>query len=211
MGLEVVHVSFATFVLISAVIWLGVGLVLSLVMGRRGHDAFAWLILGTLFGPLGLVFAVEARGDEEVRPEVVAPGWSHSSGPVDVLVGVDGSPESRAALSAATALLGPQLGRLTLASVIPYDSGTDHLRTARAELERQGEAAGGGLELELLHGRPGPALLQYAAERGYDVLVIGTRGVGASKALLGSTAVHVAESAKVPVLLMGAGGTPEES
>ena len=39
---------------------------------------------------------------------------------------------------------------------------------------------------------------------GYDLLVIGTRGHGATKALLGSTAVEVAESTKVPVLVMGA-------
>ena len=200
--------SFATLVLISAAIWLSIGLALSLVMGHRGHDAFAWLILGTLFGPLGLIFAVEARNEEHIRPEVVAPGWTHGPGPVDVLVGVDGSPESRAALSAATALLGPRLGRLTLATVIPYDSGIDRGRTARVELERQAEAAGGGPELELLHGRPGPVLLRFAAERGFDLLVVGTRGAGASKAFLGSTAVDVAESAKVPVLLMGGDGAP---
>jgi nucleotide-binding universal stress UspA family protein len=206
MGREVVSVSYGTLVVVVAAVWLSVGLTLSLVMGRRGHDAFGWLILGTLFGPLGAIFAVEARGQEEMRPEVVAPERSHGSGPVDVLAGVDGSPESRAAVDAAVALLGPRLGRLTLATVIPYDTGVAVQRTARAELERQGAAMAAGLEL--LHGRPGAALLRHAAEGGYDLLVIGTRGGGASKALLGSTAVDVAEAAKMPVLLMGAAGTP---
>ncbi|HEV8627025.1 MAG TPA: hypothetical protein VG034_21480 [Acidimicrobiia bacterium] len=45
--------SYGTFVLVVAVSWLAIGLTLSLVMGRRGHDAFTWLVLGTLFGPLG--------------------------------------------------------------------------------------------------------------------------------------------------------------
>lgn len=205
---EVVSVSYGTFFIVFGAVWLSVGLTLSLVMGRRGHDAFGWLILGTLFGPLGAIFAVEARQEEQMRPELVAPERSHGSGPVDVLAGLDGSSESRAALAAAIGLLGPRLGRLTLATVIPYDTGVATQRTARAELERQGAAVEAGPELELLHGRPGPVLLQHAAEGGYDLLVIGTRGAGAAKALLGSTAVDVAESAKIPVLLIGADGNP---
>lgn len=208
MGSEVVPVSYGTLVLLIAVAWLSVGFTLSLVMGRRGHNAFSWLVLGTLFGPLGLIFAVEARGEEQLRPELVAPGTSRGEGPVDVLVGIDGSPESRAALRAAAELLGPRVGRLTLATVIPYDSGFDQQRTARARLEQESATLGGGPQLEVLHGRPGVVLLQRAAEDGYDLLVIGSRGAGASKAFLGSTAVGIAESAKIPVLVMGADGVP---
>ena len=209
--MEVVHVSFGTVVVVMAAVWLSVGLTLSLVMGRRGHDAFGWLILGTLFGPLGAIFAVEARGEERARPEMVSAPQSHGAGPVDVLAGVDGSLESAVALAAATALLGPRLGRLTLATVIPYDSGFARERTARAELEKLGATVESGSELELLHGRAGPALLEYAAGGDYDLLVIGTRGAGASKALLGSTAVDIAESAKLPVLLMGSDGAGRHS
>jgi len=200
-------VSYSTLVIVAAVAWLSIGLTLSLVMGRRGHDAFSWLILGTLFGPLGAIFAVEARDQERVRPEMVAHRESSGPGPIDVLVGLDGSPESRAALQAAVALLGPRLGRLTLATVVPYDSGVDRQETARATLEQQAALADGGARLELLHGRPAPALLERALTDGYDLLVLGTRGTGLTKALLGSTAVDVAEGAKIPVLLMGP-GTP---
>lgn len=202
-----VSVSYGSLVLVVAVSWLSIGLILSLVMGRRGHDAFSWLILGTLFGPLGAIFALEARSEERLRPELLARRRSSGPGPIDVLVGIDGSPESRAALLAATSLLGPRLGRLTLATVIPYDCGFDRERTARALLQRQGEAVGGGPRLELLHGRPAPVLLERATGDGYDLLVIGTRGAGASKVLLGSTAVDVAEWAKIPVLLMGDGSS----
>ena len=199
----------STLVLIVAACWLSIGLALSLVMGRRGHDSFAWLILGTLFGPLGLIFAIEARSQESTRPELMAPRLSSGSGPIDVLVGIDGSPESRAALGAVFGILGPRLGRLTLASVIPYDCGVDRQRAARAALEDAAAVVAGGPRLEVLHGRAAPALLERVVTDGYDLLVIGTRGAGASKALLGSTAVDVAESAKVPVLLMGDGSTEE--
>ncbi|MEW6470883.1 MAG: universal stress protein [Actinomycetota bacterium] len=198
--------SFETFVIVMAACWLSVGLTLSLVMGRRGHDAFSWLVLGTLFGPLGAISAAEAGRGEHPGPELVAQRTASGPGPVDVLAGVDGSPESRAALHAATTLLGPRLGRLTLATVVPYDGGADHERTARAALEHEAELLGGGPRLELLHGRPAPELLQRAVEDGYDLLVIGSRGAGVSKTLLGSTAADLARSAKVPVLLMGADG-----
>ena len=109
------------------------------------------------------------------------------------------------ALQAAVKLLGPRLGRLTLATVIPYDCGVDRQRTARSTLEEQAELLGGEPRLELLHGRPAPILLERAVSDGYDLLVLGTRGAGLTKALLGSTAVDVAEGATIPVLLMDNG------
>lgn len=63
MGTEVVSVSYGTVVLVIAAVWLAIGLTRLLVMGRRGRDTFSWLILGTLFGPLGTIFAVEARSE----------------------------------------------------------------------------------------------------------------------------------------------------
>lgn len=200
--------SYTTLVLVVAASWLSIGLTLSLTMGRRGHDAFSWLILGTLFGPLGAIFAVEARGQEEARPELVAPHGPSGAGPVDVLVGIDGSPESMAPLRAAFEVLGSRLGRLTLASVIPFDCGVARQRSAREDLERVGSFVAGEPQLEVLYGRPAQALLDRAVEGGYDLLVIGTRGTGASKALLGSTAADISRSAKLPVLLMGDGSTP---
>jgi nucleotide-binding universal stress UspA family protein len=199
--------SFTEVTLVVAVSWLTAGLTLSLFMGRRGHDPFSWLLLGTLFGPLGAIFAAEARSRERPGPaDLVATGRAAGPGPVDVLVGIDGSSGSRAALHAVTELLGPRIGRLTLATVIPFDSGVEAQRSARAGLEEQGRAVPDGPQLELLHGRPAEALLDRTVEGGYDLLVIGTRGTGASTSILGSTAVDAARSAKVPVLLMGDDG-----
>jgi nucleotide-binding universal stress UspA family protein len=207
MGPEVVAVSFTTLFLFAAVAWLIIGLGLSVLMGRRGHDAFSWLLLGSLFGPLGLVLALDAwRHGERRHPELVSLRRTRGHGPVDVLVGFDGSPESKAALAASLELLGARLGRLTLTTVIPYDGGLDHERTAKAELERVAASLGCRPRLEILRGRPSEVLLERAAVDGYDLLVIGTRGAGASRAILGSAAGDLARASKVPVLLLGANG-----
>ena len=114
--------SLGFFVVIGAA-WLAIGLVLSIVMGRRGHDSFSWLLLGTVLGPLAVVLAVEAgRHDERLRPAPVGAGTpvAAGNGPVDVLVGYDGSPQSTAAIDAVAGLLGDRLGRLMVTTVIPY-------------------------------------------------------------------------------------------
>jgi nucleotide-binding universal stress UspA family protein len=104
---------------------------------------------------------------------------------------------------AALDLLGSRVGRLTLATVVPYDGGVEHERMARAALEDEAKSMGRMPRLEILHGRPSDALLERAAEDGYDLLVIGTRGAGMSRALLGSAAADIARAGKIPVLLAG--------
>lgn len=58
--------------------------------------------------------------------------------------------------------------------------------------------------LDVLEGHPSAALERLAVEGGYDLLVIGTRGSGRKKALLGSAATEVAKQVTVPALLVGA-------
>lgn len=48
-------------------------------------------------------------------------------------------------------------------------------------------------------------LIQWAMNEDYDLLLLGTRGAGLTRALLGSTAAEVSEDAKIPVLLMSEG------
>ena len=101
-------------------------------MGRLGHSSYAWGLLGLLLGPIALLLAlVEVRNERPWWTRLVASG-DPGGGPVDVLVGIDGSPESAAATAA--------------------------------------------------------ALDTIAAEDGYDLLVVGARGAGLSKVLLGGVA-----------------------
>ena len=56
----------------------------------------------------------------------------------------------------------------------------------------------------ILAGAPADALERYALEEDYEVVVIGCRGKGLSKLVLGSCASTLAGKAKVPVMLVPA-------
>ncbi len=203
--LEVMHVTTSQALVAIAVSWLFIGVALSLAMGRRGHQGFGWGVTGTVLGPLAVLFALDAVHQERREiPRRLAPGRP-GGGSIDVVVGIDGSAESRAALVEVIGLLGSRLGRLTLATVIPFDGPSGADRLAEAELDRQARVVGAVPELELLHGRPADALGHFARDGRYHLLVIGTRGYGLSKAVLGSTARQLARRSPVPILI----GNPE--
>ena len=120
--------------------------------------------------------------------------------------------------AAALELLGPRVGRLTLVAVRDRTvsvAADERAASLRAELEGQGDLATSRLaghghaesnrapELLLAAGNPAEVLGRLAAEGGYDLLVVGNRGAGLSKALLGSVATSLAAGAKVPLLVGG--------
>jgi nucleotide-binding universal stress UspA family protein len=185
--------------------WLAIGMTLAVVMGRRGHGAFQWLLLGAVLGPLALPLAWMAIRDEaRASPRPLGESVS-GGGSVDVLVGIDGSAEAANALQATIELVGANVGRLTLASVVTFDESPQ----ARSDEQRAVElleAAASSIEAHvpgrvLLAGQPAEALIRHATEDGYGLLAIGRRGRGASKAFLGSTAARVANG-PVPVLIV---------
>jgi nucleotide-binding universal stress UspA family protein len=197
--------------LVTAVLWVLIGVTVSIVMGRRGHSSFTWLLVAVFLGPLALPPALAmlraAHQDPRARARPLGQG-TQGPGSVDVLVGVDGSAESAAALRAALDLFADRIGRITLAGVIDYDSAIsgrpwDTERLATEELERSA-ASVRSIEAGtvLLVGHPATALMKHAVEEGYEVLVVGRRGHGASKALLGSTAMRLAHGAGIPVVIV---------
>ena len=194
--------------LLVLLVWALIGVSTALVMGRRGHQPFTWLLLGFILGPLVVPVAISnPRQPGQGLLRRLSAGVS-GGGSVDVLVGVDGSPESEAAARAAVALVGPAIGRLTLAGVVDYESAgaartSDEETRATAALERvaalMGDHDAGTL---LLTGVPAEALMRHATDEGYEVLVVGRRGRGASQMLLGSVATKLASGAGVPVLIV---------
>jgi nucleotide-binding universal stress UspA family protein len=154
-----------------------------------------------------------------------------------VVVGVDGSTESRAALVAALGEAGRTGAEVeVVATYFPTDSWTDatlvlvqSVETIRADLERRteklvadvvlAEAATGGappVRTTICEGPAAEVLLERA--RSAQLLVVGSRGRGAIRGLLlGSVALHCAMHAPCPVMLVhpqrsrstGAGAGPE--
>ena len=114
-------------------------------------------------------------------------------------------PESETALRTAVEILGARIGRLTLAGVTEFDYGNPQVEadTKRALETLRGMAASASVAdigITILSGKPAEALPEYALRDGYQLVVVGRRGRGASKAILGSTAAQLA-SAPVPVLV----------
>jgi nucleotide-binding universal stress UspA family protein len=214
------QVSYTVFLSLLMATFVCIGFVLALVMGRLGHSPFAWGVLGLVLGPIALLLALAAARNEPSPARLVASGVP-GGGPVDVLVGIDGSRESAAATTAALGLLGGRVGRLTLVAVTEIDdsvAGRQEQARLREELERQAEAVRVWLrehhlpvqaerlvipELVLRSGQPAAILDRIAAEDGYGLLVVGARGAGLSSVLLGSVATRLAARASVPVLVIG--------
>jgi nucleotide-binding universal stress UspA family protein len=154
-----------------------------------------------------------ARQARELPRAVDAGTWR---GPVDVLVGVDGSAESIDAATVVAALLGDRVGRLTVALVIDFDTalggenGPAH-RAARLELTHAADTIAASVvhdvDTALLAGKPADALVARATEGRYDVIAVGCRGRGATKLLMGSVATHLSRRGPVPVLIVSDGVT----
>lgn len=195
--------------------WPVVGVATAFVLRRRGHDLTSWAVLGVFFGPLTVPIAIQAsRVESTVGARILARSATTRDPAADdtvaVLAGHDGSAESEAALQEVLDLLGPRVGKLTIARVVDYEAAGEDAGEASLELRRQAEA-----ELRevaqrvavhrpatvMLGGEPARALSRQALDGGDDLLVVGRRGRGLAKALLGSTSAKLVREAPVPVLV----------
>lgn len=206
--------------------WLAVGALVGVFEARRGY----WrrgCVVSAVFGPFAIPLALAAhRRQAEMAAPVVLTRGRARCGRLDVLAGIDWSADSLAAATVAAQLLGTRLRRLTLATVLDYDTAAPHddsvlhpepwpeETAARAALEQAGGdvRARAGVEPDsvLLAGDPADALVRYAHEGGYDVIVAACRGRGLSKLLLGSCASRLACRTTVPVLLIPRIAAPAE-
>lgn len=193
------------FLLGVAAVWILCGVVTAFVMRRRGHDFFVWLALGSVLGPLVFPLAIDgARRDADTESEAHDRSYP---GSLDVLVGLDGSEESKHALRSAMNMFGRQASTMTLATVLDYDSrGSASGKEARREASEmlRGAAMGlghPGVTTELLFGRADQALTDFAKSNGIELIVVGARGRGASEALFGSVTRSLVGGGDVPVFV----------
>jgi nucleotide-binding universal stress UspA family protein len=203
----------STFLLALAVVlfWVLVGLVAVLLfLGRRGYRSGTWYLLGAVLGPLFLPIAMERGRRAPDRAEAAA--RRETSERLTVLVGVDGSAESDAAVREAARLFAPGAARVLLVGVADPDVAEfgDEARLG-AWQDLLDHRAGwfppdGAVPVPTLrYGQPDRVLLETADAEGADVLVVGRRGRGLSHLLLGSVADSLSRHAVIPVLLAGAG------
>ena len=192
-------------------LWLLLGLGAALLfLGRHGHRGGAWYFLGAALGPLFVPIAME-RGRRATHVLERTPAESpRATGQVTVLVAVDGSAESDQAVRDAARLFAGAHARIVLAAVADPDVAEfgdgarqqewhDLLAERAGWLPPTGSAPG----LEVLCGQPDLALLEAAEAEKADAIVLGRRGRGLSRRLLGSVAQSLTRRATIPVLLAG--------
>jgi nucleotide-binding universal stress UspA family protein len=141
-----------------------------------------------------------------------------------VLAGFDGSPDGVDALRGAAAIAARDGGHVVALSVLLrsglHTDGTTELDGQAEGLSRQVEALFAELRRELPPGSsvrmtahvvyadgrsPGKVVTDYAAEHGFDVLVLGRHGDGRRrKSRLGQVADTAVQACSIPVLLMSA-------
>lgn len=128
-----------------------------------------------------------------------------------VLVGWDGSADAVAALRAAAGIVGDSAGRVVALAVLPPAASMEQpdpeaadgdVAAARQSFEHARQAM--PLAPGMRRGQhPARSLCQYAADHGFDLIVLGRHGEGS---LVPHRLGHVAESAarasRIPVLLL---------
>jgi nucleotide-binding universal stress UspA family protein len=119
-----------------------------------------------------------------------------------ILVAADGSKTAATAVDRAV-----EVARATGASVTILSVGQPEraLRTAQAEAERVAGAAGVDLAIQTKvdDGDPTQVILDEAGAGGYDLLVVGNKGMtGASRFLLGSVPNKISHHAPCAVLIV---------
>lgn len=192
-------------------LWIVVAVAVTVYMVRRGHRPSRWAGLAFLLGPFAIVPATWARiRAGGVRAKTLQKGVSDPGG-LAVLVGIDGSNEARRALIHALDQLGGTIGRLTLASVLDFETATgrsvegDREQAARS-LDEAARLVRDRSEIEpttvLLAGLPAEALLVRAREHGDDLIVVGSHVPEEPDWLLGDTAAALSSQDSVPVMVI---------
>lgn len=134
-----------------------------------------------------------------------------------ILLAVDGSDHSlRAAKQAVKLASGSTESQVTIVFVADYDNAKNEVlhsgssmeldlqrRKKLQPVEEKMAAASIRYKVEILHGTPGPAIVEYANKEGFDVLVIGSRGLNSlQEMVLGSVSHKVVKRANCPVLIV---------
>jgi nucleotide-binding universal stress UspA family protein len=206
-----------TFEAIAA--WLLLVLVTSIVVVylalRWGRDPFGWVLLSAVMGPIALVALIATRQRDIERPSGfgVRETVQEGSRAVTIVAACDGSAATE---RIAQYLAGEAAGEVVaMLTVLPKEAEPrkNDDPTARADREKSVERATATAEAALRsagietcvvvgYGVPGEEIVRYAQESDARLVVVGRRGSGMARALLGSVADYVVRHAGRPVLVI---------
>jgi nucleotide-binding universal stress UspA family protein len=129
-----------------------------------------------------------------------------------ILVAYDGSDPAKRALEQAAELAQAMGARLTIVSVVPIrprpspaDPWDDTITHADELAEAKALLATRKVECDLLEppGDPAQTIEQIAEEGAYDMVILGSRGLGTAQRLVqGSVSEHVARHAKSTIVIV---------
>lgn len=159
-----------------------------IVAGSRGHG----LIVGTLLGSI-------ARELARTSPVPVLVVRERRVAPRRVLVAVDGSPDSRAAVEALAAVPLPADAEVVLLHVVPHERGDTSRALDLLQLAACRLPASVVTRVEVERGPAAERILARAAALGSDLVVLGSRS--SRGPLPGSTADRVLTGAHCSVLV----------
>jgi len=132
-----------------------------------------------------------------------------------ILVPMDGSKNSMRGLDEAIYLARQCHAIITGLYVVPISNSTDSQisnlekylldNASKFMSKAKTRAAQNGILFDnvIIHGDEGPKIISYADTKSYDIIVIGSRGMGSIKEMfLGSTSNYVLHKSKIPVLIV---------
>ncbi|MDX8047429.1 universal stress protein [Gracilibacillus sp. S3-1-1] len=133
-----------------------------------------------------------------------------------ILLAADGSDHSIRAASHAVKIAQIDQGTIDVVYVVDSKTskenvlhGVDKYEVKKVRQERIQpvidvlEAAGLEYETHVVHGEPGPAIVEFANRNEYDILVVGSRGLNQLQTMiLGSVSHKLAKRVECPVLIV---------
>lgn len=80
---------------------------------------------------------------------------------------------------------------------------SDKRKDRMRDVEKMAKESGVSYEIKIMHGEPGPTIVEYVNKNKFEIVVIGSRGLnGLQEFVLGSVSHKVAKRANCPVLIV---------
>lgn len=187
--------------------WVSLGTFAFVVfLARHGRRDLRWFMIAALLGPIFLPIAAEMdRRGQSIEHWSTPRDTTTRAGSWSALVAVDGSEESHEVVDDLARLAQGSGAQVHLIHVLdPDDAEEEDVAAAHRMLDECADrlaGVGGRLVREVAAGDTARVILEYAEAHGVDVLVIGRKGRGLSKHLVGSIAEHLVKRAPQAVLV----------